>query len=298
MDTPDSNDGSKQLPIAAEQNSEGQYAALQLAPEEISPLQLYRSYASPSELIVPYRLVPNARSLAGAWIESRYQGPIFNMDFPWIVTMGAALLLTAFVAIVHSGCTILGINPGHLTDLLFLSAAFPLFFIMFSPIIYPILVGLNLSTAYKSRWLSSLVGPTHIGVTDSGFKLYWRGQWFYCYPMLALWTEIFEIDLVDEEKYPLPSLEFVYQTGFGRRKTTIPLIGFQSVDDLHLVLSSVARWVPKENQGPKLRRMSRKDFLELKEQFNEIAGSFPSALESQQSKLVSLPETEKESSKD
>ncbi|MCA9804901.1 MAG: hypothetical protein KC777_23185 [Cyanobacteria bacterium HKST-UBA02] len=222
---------------------------------------------SPVEVIIPYDLEPQGQSAVKAFAESRYKGPIFNMDFPWLVTMAssAAVMITWALLVAHTSRTF-GLNP-----VLAVLSAFPIFFVLISPLIYPALESANLKLAYGKDWLRYLVGPTHIGLTDSGFKLYWRGRFFYNYPSLAIWPEIFDANLVEDPLYGGTSLQFVYQTGFGRRIMTLPVCGFSSREDLELVLESFARHIPEDNQSLTLKEQAGEGFARLLAEFDQTS---------------------------
>lgn len=221
---------------------------------------------SPVEVIIPYDLDPRAQSAITAFWHSRYKGPIFNMDFPWLVTMASsAIVMISWAIFISHTASNFALNP-----LLAVLSAFPIFFVLVSPLIYPSLESANLKMAYGKDWLRYLVGPTHIGLTDSGFKLYWRGRFFYNYPSLAIWPEIFDANLVEDPLYGGTSLQFVYQTGFGRRIMTLPVCGFSTREDLELVLESFASHVPEENQSLTLKEQAGEGFAKLLAEFDEI----------------------------
>lgn len=224
---------------------------------------------SPVEVIIPYDLEPRGRSAIMAFKESRYKGPIFNMDFPWLVTMvSSAIVMIAWAFLVAHTSRTFGFNP-----ILAVLSAFPIFFVVVSPLIYPALEAANLKLAYGRDWIRYLVGPSHIGLTDSGFKLYWRGRFFYNYPSLAIWPEIFDANLVDDPLYGGTSLQFVYQTGFGRRIMTLPLSGFSNREDLELLLLSFATHIPEDNQSLTLKEQAGEGFARLLAEFDQSDGS-------------------------
>ncbi|MGD9684645.1 MAG: hypothetical protein AB7W16_26065 [Candidatus Obscuribacterales bacterium] len=220
---------------------------------------------SPVEVIIPYDLEPHGSNAITVFAESRYKGPIFNMDFPWLVTMGtAATVMITWAFVIAQTASVFAFNP-----ILAALSAFPIFFVVISPFIYPALESTNLKLAYGQDWHRYLVGPTHIGLTDSGFKLYWRGRFFYNYPSLAIWPEIFDANLVEDPLYGGTSLQFVYQTGFGRRIMTLPVCGFSSREDLELVLVSFARHIPEDNQSLTLKEQAGEGFAMLLAEFDQ-----------------------------
>jgi len=138
-----------------------------------------------------------------------------------------------------------------------------------SPLAYPISVYLNMRKGWGSDWARTLLGPTHIGLTDSGFKLYVRGYFFYNFPNLAIWPEVFQLDLVTDKRYNTVALHFVYQTGFGRAPIDLPLSGFASAEDLLFVLTSFTDHVEPANQSPFMKEMAAVQFAPIIEAFEE-----------------------------
>lgn len=229
-------------------------------------LQYFNDNVCPAEIILPYSLEPKQKKMLSVWFESRYRGPIYNMDFPWIVTMYTSLVLV----IGWAALVAINSNFGFGSSVLKVVASFPIFFMVLSPLFYPLLEGSNLRLAYGKNWLRSLVGPTHISITDSGFKFYWRGRFFYNYPSLAIWPEIFDLDLIDDHLYNCSSIQFVYQTGFGRRVMILPLIGFETSEDLELVLDSFAQFVPEENLSDRMKTLKESRFEALIDEYHNL----------------------------
>lgn len=226
--------------------------------EDLGVLSFYERYPCPAELMVPFRMPGPKRSVLRAYIESRFNGPLWNMDFPWIVTMGAALAGCITFAIIT---TILErIGWGTMMFGAAIIAGFPLFFALMSPLVYPILVSSNMKAGYGDDWTRTILTPTHISITDSGFKLYFRGQWFYNYPNLAIWPEVFEVDLNHDELYNTIALRFIYQSGFGRMAIRLPLIGFESEEDMLIVLDHFHRFVPEDHQGEAFKTLAAEKF--------------------------------------
>lgn len=232
------------------------------------PLELtsvYERYRCPAENLIPYRIRKVPKTMLGAWWSATHSKPrsvtLWNMDFPWILTIGTTLAATVFSAVCMAlGRWLMQMN-GALGIFFSVLGFFPLVFAALGFLIYPLFVTLNLRMGWGKDWLHTLLGPTHIGITDSGFKLYVRGWFFYNYPNLALWQEIFNADLVSVREKNSLVLRFTYQTGFGRAPIDLPLDAFETVEDLRFVLKTFADNVTPEYQGPLLQAMAEADFV-------------------------------------
>lgn len=230
---------------------------------ELSVVRVYERFRCPAEVVLPYRIPGAGRSLLRTWGETRFKKSLWNMDFPWILVMGTSLfgtVLAAFVCWIVGCCMAGGAIAMSAALSMGVLAAFPIVFALCSPLMYPLSVIVNLRAGYGKNWTGALLGPTHIGITDSGFKFYVRGFFFYNFPNLAIWQEVFDADLVADELYKTISLRFIYQTGFGRTALYLPLSGFANVEDVRLVLGSFAENVPIERQGDFMKKMAEVKF--------------------------------------
>lgn len=240
-------------------------------PMEIA--SVYERYRCPAEILIPYRIRKVPKTMLGAWLQATYLKPrsvtLWNMDFPWILTIGTTLAATVFSAVcVAVGRFVMQIN-GWLGVFFSVVGFFPLVFAALGFLIYPLFVTLNMRMGWGKDWHHTLLGPTHIGITDSGFKLYVRGWFFYNYPNLALWQEIFNADLVSVPEKNSLVLRFTYQTGFGRAPIDLPLDAFESVDDLSFVLKTFAENVSTEYQGPLLQAMAEAKFMPILDAYEQ-----------------------------
>lgn len=194
------------------------------------------------------------------------------MDFPWLIVMGVSVIGAAIAGVIALCMKLLVVSASSSSAVLLglsVFAAFPVFFAVLSPSAYPLSVIVNLKKAWGKDWARTLLAPTHIGLTDSGFKLYVRGYFFYNFPNLAIWPEIFQVDLVTDKQYHTVALRFVYQTGFGRAPIQLPLTGFANADDLLFVLTSFTDRVNPANQGNFIKEMATIKFAPVIEAFNE-----------------------------
>lgn len=239
--------------------------------QEDEVVAIFNRHRCPAELILPYKLEEPPTTFIRAFSRSRFKGPLWNMDSPWLktmafnglVTVACAFIIAAFAYFMNKG------DPGDLATMVM--GAYPLIFFALGPLVYVYLILSNLKKGYREYAANKLVVPTHIGLTDSGFKLYWRGGYFYNYPSLAIWPEVYKIDLVYDQVHQSPTLKFLYQTGFGRLNLWLPLSGFATSSDMKLLLSYFAQFVPMDNQGHALKQMSEKDFAPLVEAFDNKA---------------------------
>ncbi len=237
---------------------------------KLSLPKLFGRYNCAAEIVIPYRIPRQHKSLIDAWLETRYKPSLWNMDFPWLLVMGTSFVGTALVSVLSwlLGVSLIDAMAGGVMALAVMTL-FPLFFLILCPMAYPLSVYVNMRLAWGSDWINRLSGPTHIGITDSGFKLCVRGRLFYNYPNLALWSEVFDLELVSDALYKTVSLRFVYQTGFGRAALRLPLSGFQTVDEMTLVLDHFARNVSSDRQGRLLVLMKQMEFAPLINAFKD-----------------------------
>lgn len=234
-------------------------------------MAIFNRHRCPAELILPYKLEEPRTTFIRAFSRSRFKGPLWNMDSPWLKTMafnglvtaGCAAIIAAFAYFTNKG------DPGDLATMVI--SSYPLLFFVLGPLVYVYLILSNLRKGFRENAANKLIVPTHIGLTDSGFKLYWRGGYFYNYPSLAIWPEVYKIDLIYDQVHQAPTLKFLYQTGFGRLNLWLPVSGFSTSSDMKLVLSYFAQFVPLENQGDNLKQMFEKDFAPLVEAFDNQA---------------------------
>lgn len=238
---------------------------------DISLPKLYERYRSPAEIVLPYRLTGRSTNLFRIYSESRFKKSLWNMDFPWLVVMGVSLIGAALAAVVVFFSKLIIAATAGSSAVLALSVfgAFPIFFALLSPLAYPFSVICNLEKGWGNDWTRTLLGPTHIGLTDSGFKLYVRGFYFYNFPNLAIWPEVFQVELVTDRVYNTVALRFVYQTGFGRAPIQLPLCGFASSEDLLFVLTNFADHVEPSHQGEFIKEMAAVKFAPIIEAFEE-----------------------------
>jgi hypothetical protein len=236
-------------------------------------IAVFQRYRCPAEILIPYRIRKVPSNAIGTWWNTIFQKPravtLWNMDFPWLLVIGTTLVGTASAAIALSLLRWLTNGSGAFAILVAVMGFFPIVFALLGMSLYPFFVTVNMRLGWGKSWLHTLLGPTHIGITDSGFKLYVRGWFFYNYPNLALWQEIFKADLVADAEKNSTVLRFTYQTGFGRAPIDLPLDAFETIEDLHFVLRTFAENVPEQVQGSFLRAMVALEFKPILEAYEQ-----------------------------
>jgi len=228
-------------------------------------LTLFQANSCPAELLIPYNLSANqSKFIPFIFYKSKFKQSILNMDSPLVMAMSTVVLLNLMATFILGIMAALGIAPlGAPAAVL---ALMPLSLFLLTVPLYATIVICNFKIGGNRNWKDKLLGPTHIGLTDSGFKLWWQGLAFYNYPNLALWTDIFYIDLKENERYGDQSLNFIYQSGFGRRTIELPLRGLINVEDARLVLDYFARNVVLDYQSDKFKEQAAIGFSDsLKE---------------------------------
>lgn len=243
---------------------------------DISLADISSRYRCPAEIILPYSLSGESKNPIVAYSKSTFKKSLWNMDFPWLIVMGVSVAGAAVAGIFILLVKLMVVSSSPSQAVLIamsVFAAFPVFFAVLSPSAYPLSVIVNLQKAWGKDWARTLLAPTHIGLTDSGFKLYVRGYFFYNFPNLAIWPEIFQVDLVTDKQYKTVALRFVYQTGFGRAPIQLPLSGFASAEDLLFVLTSFTDHVDPANQGAFIKEMAAIKFAPIIEAFED--GTLP-----------------------
>jgi hypothetical protein len=222
-------------------------------------LTLYQANSCPAELLIPYDLsaYSNRFVLVNLYM-SKFKPSLFNMDSPLLMTITLIVLLHLAATFILAILSILFIAPAGFPVVPLALA--PMSLLLLTIPVYVTIVISNLKINGGRNWQNSLMGPTNIGLTDSGFKLWWQGFTFYNYPNLALWSDIFYIDLKEDAQSGDQSLHFIYQSGFGRRTIELPLRGLTNADDARLVLDYFALNVILDHQSDKFKKQAALGF--------------------------------------
>lgn len=221
---------------------------------------LYKANTCPAELLIPYDLSLDCNDfLLIVLLKTRFKQSLANMDSPLIATLALLGTLHLLAVFLFAGLHIFFGAPVDYAIAPLIVAPASLLFLTIP--VYTTLVLTNLATDSGKNWKSKLYGPSHIGLTDSGFKLWWQGAAYYNYPNLALWSDIFFIDIVKDRSTQDVCLHFIYQSGFGRRTIELPIRGFSNFEDAQLVLEYFAKNVIKEHQSDVFQAASNENFI-------------------------------------
>jgi hypothetical protein len=217
----------------------------------------FEHFKCPVEFVVPYLINdPELTDALSAYYRSRFKSSIWNMDSPWMVAIFGTL-----------GCTFLGFMLLAIFREYFayrsISIAFSLFAfstLLAIPATYAALVSLNLRAGYGRYWWRKLSGPTHIGITELGFKLYVRGRFFYNYPNLAVWKDIKDVHIRPDTVYNVPSICFSINSNYTFREVVLPVTGFSSETHLLLVLRHLRQHVEEVKQSQYFVELANANF--------------------------------------
>jgi hypothetical protein len=227
----------------------------QLNTKSTDEITLYRANSCPAELLLPYNLSTNQdKFIMTVLYKSKFKQALMNMDSPLLMAMTLLVLGPTALTFIFAILSIAGIVPAGWPVVPL--ALMPMTLLLLTIPVYITIVVANLKISGGSNWKNRLMGPTNIGLTDSGFKLWWQGIAFYNYPNLALWSDIFYIDLKDDEQSHGQSLHFIYQSGFGRRTIELPLRGLTNVEDARFLLNYFAHNVTLEYQSDKFKEQA------------------------------------------
>jgi hypothetical protein len=218
----------------------------------------FERFKCPVELVVPYQIRdPQINNMFSAYFKSRFRGSHWNMDSPWMMAIGATLLLNlvgfGLLALVRDHVAYPNIISGIFSGF----AASTLFAI---PLTYALLVAVNLSAGYGPSWWRRLAGPTHIGITELGFKLYVRGKFFYNYPNLAVWKDIAAVDIIEDPIYKVPALRYRINSNYTFKDVILPITGFSSESHLRTVLTHLRDYVDAGMLSDQFKQIADADF--------------------------------------
>jgi hypothetical protein len=233
----------------------------------------FQQFRCPAEIVVPYDIPdPQAGNMFEAYFRSRFVPSLWNMDSPWITAIFGTLFfnLLGFISMVYlreffSALGIFGVLFSGF-------AASTLFAIPFT---YMLLVASNIYAGYGKWWFKKLLGPTHIGVTELGFKLYVRGKFFYNYPNLAVWKDIERVDIVRDSLYGVPAVTYYVRSNYTCKNVLLPCIGFQSEEHFKLVLKQLFENVDKDKLSSRFIQAAETGFEPVLEQYRVTQSHVP-----------------------
>jgi hypothetical protein len=179
---------------------------------------------------------------------------LIDIDGPWVYSVGLSVLVAIPCAIMSVHRVWLQIAVNQILMLVFLSTlmvTLPLLIPMYFLVAFT-----NLRLKYGKGWLRTIMGPTHLGLTTSGIKFYWKGKFFYNYPLLRVWSAVEKVDLnlpTEENPDVVPAIVFDFAPRpFYKTRIALPLNGFSSKASLFRFLMLVQQWAPKSAFGPAL----------------------------------------------
>jgi hypothetical protein len=226
----------------------------------------FEHFKCPVELVVPYLI--NDSALTGpvdAYQLSRFKSSLWNMDSPWMMAIFGTL-----------GCNFIGFVLFAMLRAYFPDRAFTMAFTGFAlssmlgiPFIYAALVAANLRLGYGRYWWRQLSAPTHIGITELGFKLYVRGKLFYNYPNLAVWKDIKDVDIVNDGVYNVPAIKYRINSNYTFKVVVLPITGFSSEKHLLFVLQHLRQHVDKLTQSQHFIDLANAQFKPLLAKYAE-----------------------------
>lgn len=227
----------------------------------------FRQFKCPAEIVIPYDIPdPAATSPFSAYFRSRFTPSVWNMDSPWM----AAIFGTLFFNFIGFVCV------ATFRDYFMALGIFGFLFSLFAastlvaiPITYSALVATNLICGYGRWWFKKLLGPTHIGVTELGFKLYVRGKFYYNYPNLAVWKDIERVEIVHDSVYNVPAVSYHVRSNYTCKDVLLPCTGFQSEEHLMIVLTQLFENVEQTRLSPRFIECAKLQFLPVLGRYRE-----------------------------
>jgi hypothetical protein len=230
----------------------------QYQPDQV--MQTYWRWPSQAELIIPYSYPLKAdESFLTAWCRSRVHRYLWDMDGPWLLSFFVSSLVS-FLGLFWYSTHFLGVADLHKVQLMLMAAGIS-WVAMLVPFYYAIML-VNLRVSGKRAWLKAILGPTHLGLSQSGLKCYWKGGWFYNYPLLRSWANVRNVEIKISDDL---TEEAVIVLSFACRispaaNLAMPLSGFVSRGDLAAFLAYLKQYVPESAYGESFESESRLDF--------------------------------------
>jgi len=138
---------------------------------------------------------------------------------------------------------------------------------------YWLITGLNFRLRYGRQWLKTIMGPTHLGLSATGIKCYWKGKFFYNYPLLRTWTSVRKVEL----EWPAPddllnqaNIFFSFVGSFTvHTDMRLPITGFKSRAHLITFLNYLNKHLPEAARGEHFKQDSEKGFECTLKHFDE-----------------------------
>jgi hypothetical protein len=202
--------------------------------------EAYFRRESQAELVVPYSFPTEVdETLIGAVRKTRMHRYLIDIDGPWLITFFLSIFTAAILRIL---ATSLGLN--HTLAIISAVALWPFLLLP----IYWSVAGFNFRARYGKQWLRTIMGPTHLGLSATGIKCYWKGRFFYNYPLLRSWPNVRRVELVLAGKDDLTTQAYVLISFVGRfasdANISLPLSGFNSRMQLLAFLNYLNKYLP------------------------------------------------------
>jgi len=117
------------------------------------------------------------------------------------------------------------------------------------------------------------MGPTHLGLTPTGIKCYWKGKFFYNYPLLRSWPNVRLVNVQWQDRYDLQSQPHIFFSFAGRlthcADLRLPLAGFRNRAHLEALLDYVYKYLPERSWGGELKEDGGRGFERTLAAFDE-----------------------------
>ena len=215
-----------------------------------------------AEMVIPYSYPTDVKNIFSAIARTKMKRYLIDIDGPWVYSVGLSVLVAIPCAIMWVHRVWHQIGSHQVFMLLFLATL-----MVTLPLLIPtyfLVAFTNLRLKYGKGWLRTIMGPTHIGLTTSGIKFYWKGKFFYNYPLLRVWSAVEKVDLelpTEENPDVVPAIAFNFAPRpFYKTRIVLPLNGFSSKESLIRFLMLVQQWAPKSAFGSVLESESDSNF--------------------------------------
>jgi len=228
-------------------------------------LDSYFRRENQAELTVPYSYpIKAGETLLGALVKTRMHRYLIDIDGPWLV----AFLLSILVCALWQALVVMG---GFQRILASISAVGAWPFVLI--ISYWLIAGLNFRLRYGRQWLKTIMGPTHLGLSATGLKCYWKGKFFYNYPLLRTWTNVRKVELewpAEDDLLNEANLFFSFVGSFTvHTDMRLPISGFRSREHLVTFLNYLNKQLPEGARGERFKQDSEKAFERTLKLFDE-----------------------------
>jgi hypothetical protein len=228
-------------------------------------MEAYFRRDSQAELTIPYSFPTGpGETLLSAILRTRMHRYLIDIDGPWLMAFSVSACVCYFLSI-------LAVASGFERHLAFISAVAGWPFLLLP--VYWLIAGLNFRLRYKRQWLRTIMGPTHLGLSATGIKCYWKGKFFYNYPLLRSWPNVKRVELEWPAPDDLLNQPTVFFSFAGRLTVAanmrLPLSGFRSRAQLLALLNYLNKYLPEAARGEMFKQDSERGFERTLELFDE-----------------------------